>query len=127
MESGLESQLELLKQLEESIDNCNNKLNELTKTEDISQKIDNNLDPKSRAEIHWACAYGTYTSYYLYLLLNEIHPKDHQLNKEIKRLQDFKEKIKKAVKGEEETEKDKKSNKRKEYEKKIKNVLLNSK
>ena len=84
MESGLESQLELLKQLEESIDNCNNKLNELTKTEDISQKINNNLEPKSRAEIHWACAYGTYTSYYLYLLLNEIHPKDHQLNKEIK-------------------------------------------
>ena len=60
-------------------------------------------------------------------MLNEIHPKDHQLNKEIKRLQDFKEKIKKAVKGEEETEKKKKRNKRKEKEKKIKNVLLNSK
>ena len=43
MESGLESQLELLKQLEESIDNCNNKLNELTKTEDISQKINNTI------------------------------------------------------------------------------------
>ena len=66
--------------------------------------------------------YGAYTSYYLHLLLNEIHPKDHQLSKEIKRLQEFKSKITLAVKGEEEPEKEKE--KKKSY-KGIKSMLTN--
>lgn len=122
MQSDLTSQLEILKELEGAIDECDNKLSELTKVDDISEKIQTNLDAKSRASIEWTCSYGAYTSYYLHLLLNEIHPKDHQLSKEIKRLQEFKSKITRAVKGEEEPEKEKE--KKKSY-KGIKSMLTN--
>lgn len=120
MQSDLSSQLETLKELEGAIDECDNKLNELTKVDEINEKIQSNLDAKSRSYIEWACAYGTYTSYYLHLLLNQIHPKDHQLGKEIKRLQDFKSKLTRAVNGEEEPEKEKK----KSY-KGIRSILTN--
>lgn len=99
MES-IENQLENLKDIEKILDNCNDKLNEMTKVDDINEKIDTMTDPNTKCQINWSCAYGIYTSYYMYLLLNEQHPKDHPLMKEIKRLQEFKEKINNASNSE---------------------------
>ena len=94
--SALNNQLEILKEIEKSIDECDNKLSELTSIEGIQDSLNTKIDPKSRADINWTCAYGVYTSYYMYLLLNETQPKNHKISDEIQRLQIFKQKINEA-------------------------------
>ena len=86
-----ENQLNVLKELDLELKNLDKKVDELVQTEKISEKI-HNCDSKTKAELHWACSYGIYTNYYLYLMLNEINPKDHQLNKELIRLFEFQKK-----------------------------------
>lgn len=94
--SSLNNQLEVLKAIEHSIDECDSKLSELAEVEGIQDSLNTKIDPKSRADINWTCAYGVYTSYYMYLLLNETQPKNHKISDEIKRLQTFKQKINEA-------------------------------
>ena len=66
----------------------------------------------------------------MHLILNEINPKEHDLINEIKRLQGFKEKINKAVKGENDEEINVKQNKqinKKVFTKMIRNILNSKK
>jgi hypothetical protein len=119
----LENQLNILKELDSELKNLDKKVNELVQTEKISEKI-HNCDSKTKAELNWACSYGIYTNYYLYLMLNEINPKDHQLNKELIRLFEFQKKINNAVKGEKDEEEEVKNNKNKKKDKKVIEKML---
>lgn len=120
-----DEQLKILQSLNSQLDNLDKKLNQLVKTEKISEKIEE-CNAKTKAELNWVCSYGIYTNYYLHLILNEINPKEHDLINEIKRLQVFKEKINKAVNGENDEQIKKKEEKhidKKVIEKMIKNIL----
>ena len=124
-----DEQFKTLKSLNSELDNLDKTLNELVKTEKISEKIEK-CNSKTKAELNWACSYGIYTNYYLHLILNEINPKEHDLINEIKRLQGFKEKINKAVKGENDEEINVKQNKqinKKVFTKMIRNILNSKK
>ena len=124
-----DEQFKTLKSLNSELDNLDKTLNELVKTEKISEKIEK-CNPKTKAELNWVCSYGIYTNYYLHLILNEINPKEHDLINEIKRLQGFKEKINKAVKGENGEEINVKQNKqinKKVFTKMIRNILNSKK
>ena len=129
MEQKVQDQLEVLKKIEKSIDLCQKRVNELIKTDKFQEKIEKNVEAKERAELNWALSYGVYTSYYLYLLLNERDPKTHEISGELRRLQDYKEKINKAVKERENppTEKEVKNNKRNKEIKKVQEKLLGNK
>ena len=118
-----ENQLNVLKELDLELKNLDKKVDELVQTEKISEKI-HNCDSKTKAELNWACSYGIYTNYYLYLMLNEINPKDHQLNKELIRLFEFQKKINNAVKGEKNEEEEVKNNKNKRNDKKVIEKML---
>ena len=118
-----ENQLNVLKELDLELKNLDKKVDELVQTEKISEKI-HNCDSKTKAELNWACSYGIYTNYYLYLMLNEINPKDHQLNKELIRLFEFQKKINNAVKGEKNETEEGKNNKNKRNDKKVIEKML---
>ena len=118
-----ENQLNVLKELDLELKNLDKKVDELVQTEKISEKI-HNCDSKTKAELNWACSYGIYTNYYLYLILNEVNPKDHQLNKELIRLFEFQKKINNAVKGEKNEEEEVKNNKNKRNDKKVIEKML---
>ena len=118
-----ENQLNVLKELDLELKNLDKKVDELVQTEKISEKI-HNCDSKTKAELNWACSYGIYTNYYLYLMLNEINPKDHQLNKELIRLFEFQKKINNAVKGEKNETEEGKNNKNKKNDKKVIEKML---
>jgi len=108
-DNELNEQLNMLKELNKELDNYENKINECFEIKNISEKIEK-CNAKTRANINWAASYGIYTNYYLYLMLSETNPIDHPLYNEIKRLQEYKEKINKTIKGiKEETIQDKKN------------------
>ena len=108
-DNELNEQLNMLKDLNKELDNFENKINECFEIKNISEKIEK-CNAKTRANINWAASYGIYTNYYLYLMLSETNPIDHPLYNEIKRLQEYKEKINKTIKGiKEETIQDKKN------------------
>ena len=108
-DNELNEQLNMLKELNKELDNYENKINECFEIKNISEKIEK-CNAKTRANINWAASYGIYTNYYLYLMLNKTNPIDHPLFNEIKRLQEYKGKINRAIKGiEEETIQDKKN------------------
>lgn len=95
LDEDINNEINLLKDIENTIDNVNNQLNKITENENFPDNV-NKAGPKERAYFNWTCAYGVYTSYNLYLLLEGIKPKDHQISKEIQRLQDFRDKIRRA-------------------------------
>ena len=122
-DNELNEQLNMLKELNKELDNYENKINECFEIKNISEKIEK-CDAKTRANINWTASYGIYTNYYLYLMLNEINPKDHQLNKELIRLFEFQKKINNAVKGEKNEEEEVKNNKNKRNDKKVIEKML---
>ena len=99
-ENDIKNQMEILKTLDEELDNYSQKVDELIITKDLEDLL-NKCQPKKRAEVYWTAAYGIYTNKYLDLLLEEKDPELHPIKKEIERLNDFRKKLINADKDEE--------------------------
>ena len=99
-ENDIKNQMEILKTLDEELDNYSQKVDELIITKDLEDLL-NKCQPKKRAEVYWTAAYGIYTNKYLDLLLEEKDPELHPIKKEIERLNDFRKKLINADKEEE--------------------------
>ena len=111
-EKEINSQMEILKELYKELDKYDKKIDELISNKDLEDNI-RQCPPKKRAEVYWTAAFGIYTNKYLDLLLEEKDPELHPIQKEIKRLNDFRIKLVKSDKTDENLEKNKSDNKKK--------------
>ena len=94
MKSGEEinNQIEILKSLDKELDKFDQKVDELITTKDLENSL-RKCPPKKRAEVFWTAAFGIYTNKYLELLLDEKDPQLHPIQKEIQRLNEFRQKL----------------------------------
>ena len=124
-EQEIKNQMEILKSLDNALDNYDQKIDELLNTKDLEESL-RKCDPRKRAEVYWTASFGIYTNKYLELLLDEKDPELHPIKKEIKRLNLFRKKLIDACKHDnEENEED---NDEKNKRKKIKgNIYKQSK
>ena len=114
-EQEIKNQIEVLKSLDNALDNYDQKIDELLNTKDLEESL-RKCEPKKRAEVYWTAAFGIYTNKYLELLLDEKDPELHPIKKEIERLNLFRKKLIDACKpkneenGEDNDEGNKKNN-----------------
>ena len=113
-EQEIKNQMEILKSLDNALDNYDQKIDELLNTKDLEESL-RKCDPRKRAEVYWTASFGIYTNKYLELLLDEKDPELHPIKKEIKRLNLFRKKLIDACKhdNEENEEDNDEKNKRK--------------
>ena len=113
-EQEINNQMEILKSLDNALDNYDQKIDELLNTKDLEESL-RKCEPKKRAEVYWTAAFGIYTNKYLELLLDEKDPELHPIKKEIERLNLFRKKLIDACKpkNEENGEDNDEENKRK--------------
>ena len=113
-EQEIKNQMEVLKSLDNALDNYDQKIDELLNTKDLEESL-RKCEPKKRAEVYWTAAFGIYTNKYLELLLDEKDPELHPIKKEIERLNLFRKKLIDACKpkNEENGEDNDEENKRK--------------
>ena len=113
-EQEIKNQMEILKSLDNALDNYDQKIDELLNTKDLEESL-RKCEPKKRAEVYWTAAFGIYTNKYLELLLDEKDPELHPIKKEIERLNLFRKKLIDACKhdNEENEEDNDEKNKRK--------------
>ena len=91
-EQEIKNQMEILKSLDNALDNYDQKIDELLNTKDLEESL-RKCDPRKRAEVYWTASFGIYTNKYLELLLDEKDPELHPIKKEIKRLNSFRKKL----------------------------------
>ena len=91
-EQEIKNQMEILKSLDNSLDNYDQKIDELLNTKDLEESL-RKCEPRKRAEVYWTASFGIYTNKYLELLLDEKDPELHPIKKEIKRLNVFRKKL----------------------------------
>ena len=91
-EQEIKNQMEILKSLDNALDNYDQKIDELLNTKDLEESL-RKCEPKKRAEVYWTAAFGIYTNKYLELLLDEKDPELHPIKKEIERLNLFRKKL----------------------------------
>lgn len=95
----MNEQIEIIKRLDKELVVLDNKVDELAKVDDVYQEIEKKCDAKTKARLNWASAFGVYTLYHLWLKMNKINPRDHPIKKEIKRLQEFRDKIIESIRN----------------------------
>ena len=114
-EQEIKNQMEILKSLDNALDEYDQKIDELLNTKDLEESL-RKCEPRKRAEVYWTASFGIYTNKYLELLLDEKDPELHPIKKEIERLNLFRKKLIDACKpnndenGENNDNGDKKSN-----------------
>ena len=91
-EQEIKNQMEILKSLDNALDNYDQKIDELLNTKDLEESL-RKCEPRKRAEVYWTASFGIYTNKYLELLLDEKDPELHPIKKEIKRLNVFRKKL----------------------------------
>jgi hypothetical protein len=100
-EQEIKNQMEVLKSLDNALDNYDQKIDELLNTKDLEESL-RKCEPRKRAEVYWTASFGIYTNKYLELLLDEKDPELHPIKKEIKRLNLFRKKLIDACKNDNE-------------------------
>lgn len=97
-EQEIKNQMEVLKSLDNALDEYDQKIDELLNTKDLEESL-RKCEPKKRAEVYWTASFGIYTNKYLELLLDEKDPELHPIKKEIERLNLFRRKLIDACKS----------------------------
>lgn len=126
-EQEINNQMEILKSLDNALDEYDQKIDELLNTKDLEESL-RKCEPRKRAEVYWTASFGIYTNKYLELLLDEKDPQLHPINKEIERLNLFRRKLIDACKpkneenGEDNEEGNKKNNSGYKTRKKKENI-----
>lgn len=92
----IHSRLSQLNSLNLDLDEIDEHINKLINLKEDYETLMNKLSAVERVELNWGLVYLEYTLYYIWLKVNNTDPKNHKIQLEMKRIQEYHTKMTKA-------------------------------